>query len=198
MKKKLTFVKHLVALFLFSSACHAQPNFDKAGFGTILDEDNLIIYIPIQFKKLIIEPTIKWSSHETTELSYDGYYEKDETSTYEVGIGAFFKNEVHENTFINYGIRVGYSKGEDKSRYISPSFYSDYRKWETETYFISPTISFEYFLFPKISIGTNIGLLYTKTVRTYKDPNISSRYAYREDLRKSSTYTTEAIIRFYF
>ncbi len=197
MRKKLIFVKHLAALFLFSSASYAQSGFDKAGFGSNLDEGNLKIYMPIQFKEFIIEPTIKWSSGDENMRRYDRSVEKSDNSTYEVGIGAFFKNKVYENTFINYGVRIGYSEGESKSRYISSS-YSGYRKWETNTYFISPTISFEYFLFPKISIGTNIGLLYTKTATTYKDSDTSAPYESHDDLKRISTYTTEAIVRFYF
>ena len=201
MRKKLIFMKHLIVLFLFSSACHAQSGFDKAGFGSNFNEGNLIIYMPIQFKTFIIEPTVRWSSYEINERSYNGSVDEYDTSIYEIGIGVFSKNEVYENTFINYGVRVGYSEGEYVSRYTSSApfySYSDFRKQESETYFVSPTISFEYFLFPQISIGTNIGLIYTKTVRTYKDSDSDARYENRATLRKGATYTTEAIVRFYF
>ncbi|MBA3581363.1 MAG: hypothetical protein H0W44_02805 [Gammaproteobacteria bacterium] len=157
---------------------------------------NSSISIPIRTEHYIFEPFIShWSyeyanedqpSSESTSVS--NYKSAIENNS--IGLGIYAYQALAENFSINYGVKLGYIKTEEKTyNYYSYqsdsngniSVSQDANNSDGSGYFVGPELGLEYKAYKNIYVGINAYMTYTNT----KSTGTSEEYSYYNTLYSS-------------
>ncbi len=153
MKNKNIILMAASFLTLNSSMVFADTTY---GVGVGIN-DSLTIYFPISAGGLIVEPLFSIYKTDANATGSSSSIIRD----MKIGIGVFKNEEVFENSYFYYGVRMGYVDLERNTKISDPS-YSYTTSSEESGYFVSPTLGTQHYLFENISIGVDIGIMYSK------------------------------------
>lgn len=123
------------------------------GIGISARSDDGFLYVPIDVSKTFrIEPTVRYG---TSELSIveDGVEDRQDTETWEIGVGLFGKKQITDAAHIYYGARFAYVDTESTT--TQPLAFGDVIHSEStqDGYRIGPTLGFEYLFGGHFSVG---------------------------------------------
>jgi len=181
-----------------------QANAADAGLGLSLRSNDARIYVPIDFGKIRIEPSVRFldtDSSTTTEddaIFFPATIVRDvDERTYELGVGVFGVTALMENVGVYYGARVAYidtSTTQHVRTQIGNSTSDSFIDIETDGYRLSPTLGFEYKFNKHFSIGGEAEWFYEDV-----DSDLDQGNGTENSGDGSATGTaTRLILRFYF
>ncbi|MDY6947645.1 MAG: hypothetical protein SXG53_18205 [Pseudomonadota bacterium] len=122
------------------------------GVGVSARSDDGFVYAPIDISKTFrLEPFVRYG---TSELSYsqDGVVDRQDTETWEIGVGVFGKKQITDAAHIYFGARLAHVDTE--STVIQPGLFDDIRSETAQDGTrIGPTLGFEYIFGGHFSVG---------------------------------------------
>ena len=182
----------------------AQANAADAGLGVSLRSNDAWVYVPIDFGKVRIEPSVRYLDSDSTSVSNNSssLFPLTETRTtearsLELAVGVFGLGNVLDNVRVYYGARVAYIDSTQTER-IHAQFLSTVEtvtfESDADGYRLSPTLGFEYAVNKHFSIGGEAEWFYQ---------DVDSDFQQSDETPSSgeSTQTgtaTRVILRFYF
>ena len=185
----------MIMLLLISTSIVGQTQFVsnspvRIGFGIAfhdlyewqyLSYEAPSFYLPIDFGKYLIEPSI---SHERSRKSTIDYREETERVTI-LGLGVFVKKN-YEKSYVYAGSRIGYGTSSYSYQYMESSLHD--RSLKESVSFIAPTIGGQYFFSSHFSLGGEGGVRFDQIfigndtngkISTYKNEKVQMRIILR-------------------
>ena len=143
----------------------------------------------------MLEPYFAKSEYNTKSSGENGEV-KSENDFYELGFGAFMKNEIKSDICLYWGARLSYIYSEyssDRNYDDGGSIYSS----EEDGYEFSPVLGFRYFFNEHFSIAGEAEFSYRNTKN--EGETRDGVYVYKTETEYSSTYTsTNFVARYMF
>lgn len=197
----LGFVSSLYSFSVTDSATTQTTGIQKIGFGIAFhDVYDLIatssyetpcFFIPIHFKRFILEPTISYSRYTVDRESSHSYSRT--TTRNVIGLGAFV-NHSYPKTTIYYGIRVERGQYTENSDYVDPTEEDEEESFTIDV--IKPTLGGQFFFTKHFSLGGE--LYFSREIHTYsKNYEDTLYYSYYSRIEQMKI-NTEIILRYYF
>lgn len=174
------------------------------GIGVSAKSDDAWIYLPIDINKTWrIEPSVRYSSSELSQVSSsDDTYAAD-SDVAEIGVGIFRLAKVAESAQIYFGVRAAFVDQEstvvDTTTYF-PGFTTVLRSETSQDgHRIGPAIGFEYLFGEHFSIGGEANYTFLDIEGESTVTSSSSTIVGRYDIEQKSSGTgTQLIIRYRF
>ena len=189
----------VIAILTLSSIATSQLQAEGTTIGIGAGfNDGLTIYLPIKTDRLLIEPSIFLNNGDSDSTDSNSNNENEYSST-EIGTGIYKYTNAIENTFIYYGVKIGYIERERNSIYTTSTFTSSSSS-KQDGYFIAPTIGAEHYLAGNFSIGIDISFSYSKTNGNETSVSSSALASTSPTDIKQTSYNTktEVIVRYHF
>jgi opacity protein-like surface antigen len=125
------------------------------GIGVSVRSDDGWVYVPIDISKNFrLEPSVRYSSRETSSPSVAPAYASLEVDSLELGIGVFGLQQVEEAAHLYYGGRVAYVDTSITQTFRDESSQDGYR--------IGPTVGFEYLFGGHFSVGGEASYMFVE------------------------------------
>jgi len=178
-------MKKLAAMLLLagcSSVAMAEVDY---GVGVSVKDSDSFIYLPIDISESWrVEPSFRYYHYKN---DYRSEFPSSSYENVELAVGVFKKKLIFENIKFLYGVRTGYFQTKIDSDYNTTG--------EGDGYIFTPTVSFEYLINRKFSVGGEVGLRYQKF-----NSNEQSESWFNTSGTSSEviTTTTGLNVRFYF
>jgi len=181
-----------------------QVNAADAGLGLSLRSNDARIYVPIDFGKIRIEPSVRYLDSDSSTTTEDDSIFLPATITrdtderaYELGVGVFGVSSLMEDVGVYYGARVANidSKTTQHLRTQIGNSVSDTQvEIDTDGFRLSPTLGFEYKFNKHFSLGGEAEWFYEDVDSDLTQDNGGANSG---DGNATGT-ATRLILRFYF
>ena len=160
MKQKYFFGLIVTLLISTNQAFASETSF---GIGANLNSDSNsnVLYFPIMLGQLILEPSLSYNSVDRVQTD-DRNNDHFSFTGYGLDVGFFGTNKISENNIIYYGLRIGYSKFENKWTDSSIVATSTSQTIKDSGYNIAPTFGLQYYFSKNISLGVDQAIQYFK------------------------------------
>ncbi|WP_153067184.1 hypothetical protein [Steroidobacter cummioxidans] len=123
------------------------------GVGISVRSDDGWLYVPVNVaKSLRIEPSVRYSSAETT-LTQSGTDNRQKNDILELGVGVFGLKQVTEAAHIYYGGRLSYVDMTSSGTDVTSLGTVIRSQSDQDGYRIGPTLGFEYLFGGQFSVG---------------------------------------------
>jgi hypothetical protein len=171
-------MKKLIALGLLAGASTGNSSIATAadfGIGLSVKSNDATIFMPIDVsQRFRIEPSLNYSQNEIENANQSA-----KVTSLNFNVGLFGLVPTDHSVQLYYGARVGYARTETETNVFVLPIAS--QKEKSEGYRVAPIIGFEYLFNPHLSLGGEVGWVYSDL-----------------DEIKSNSTTTNVILRYKF
>jgi hypothetical protein len=131
------------------------------GIGISARSDDGWLYVPIDVSKSFrIEPSVRYSSSDTSFTVNGGYEDSRDSNALELGVGLFGVKHIAEQAHLYYGGRLAYVDSESTT--VQAGSFGGVIRGEgsSDGYRIGPTLGFEYIFGGHFSVGGEASYTY--------------------------------------